>query len=71
MTPLVIQLNKKKLLPTHKYLGDTENAQTRNRYTYVLNNPQKYIDPSGLSQQNVYPDWSWWLEKELQEAERQ
>lgn len=47
-----------------------ENAQTRNRYIYVLNNPLKYIDPSGLSQQNVYPDWSWWFEKELQEADR-
>ncbi len=50
-----------------KYLGDTENDQTRNRYIYVLNNPQKYIDPSGLSQQNIYPDYhSWWLKKEIE-----
>ncbi len=27
---------------------DPANPQTLNRYSYVLNNPMRYIDPSGL-----------------------
>jgi RHS repeat-associated protein len=31
--------------------GKTHNPQSLNRYTYCLNNPLKYIDPTGLSEE--------------------
>ena len=29
-------------------LGDLENPQTLNKYSYVTNNPMKYVDPTGM-----------------------
>lgn len=36
-------------LSVDSYVQDPENAQNFNRYAYCLNNPLKYIDPSGES----------------------
>lgn len=36
-----------KFLSTDAHIGDPTNSQSYNRYTYCLNNPLKYTDPSG------------------------
>jgi len=36
-----------RMLSPDNYVQDPSNAQNYNRYAYVLNNPLKYVDPSG------------------------
>ncbi|HLC78010.1 MAG TPA: RHS repeat-associated core domain-containing protein [Candidatus Nanoarchaeia archaeon] len=36
--------------------GSVENPQSLNRYTYVTNNPHKYVDPSGMSNEVLEGD---------------
>ncbi len=36
--------------------ADTRRPQTWNRYSYVLNNPLKLVDPSGMSEQHPSPE---------------
>ncbi len=38
-----------RMLSPDNYVQDPSNAQNYNRYAYVLNNPLKYVDPSGES----------------------
>ncbi|MCC6515986.1 MAG: VCBS repeat-containing protein, partial [Chitinophagales bacterium] len=37
-----------RMLSPDKYVQDATNSQSYNRYSYVLNNPLKYTDPSGM-----------------------
>jgi len=37
----------RRFLSADDVLGKKDNAQTQNRYTYVLNNPKRFIDPTG------------------------
>ncbi|MED1919775.1 polymorphic toxin-type HINT domain-containing protein, partial [Bacillus thuringiensis] len=39
------------------YKGQVDNPLTLNRYTYVSNNPLKYVDPTGNVQQ-IHADWA-------------
>jgi len=36
------------------FVGNPENSQSYNRYSYCLNNPLKYVDPSGYISINAY-----------------
>lgn len=36
-----------RMLSPDKYVQDASNSQSYNRYSYVLNNPLKYTDPTG------------------------
>lgn len=38
--------------------GDLWNPQSQNKYSYVLNNPLKYVDPTGQSAESIL-QWSW------------
>ncbi|MGE5479250.1 MAG: RHS repeat domain-containing protein [Chloroflexota bacterium] len=38
-----------RFLSPDSYIPDPENPQSYNRYSYVLNNPLKYVDPTGNS----------------------
>jgi len=38
--------------------GDLTNPQSFNKYSYVLNNPLKYVDPTGKSAESIL-QWSW------------
>ena len=44
--------------------GKANNPQTWNRYTYALNNPLQYVDPTGMESGNANPNTSncpeWW-----------
>jgi RHS repeat-associated protein len=49
-----------RFLQPDNYVQDIENTQNYNRYSYVLNNPLKYTDPSGEAGTNpneTYPSW--------------
>jgi RHS repeat-associated protein len=48
--------NLGRFVSSDPYVQDPDDPQNLNRYSYVINNPQAYIDPSG------YSFWSW-LEK--------
>ncbi|WP_188067687.1 hypothetical protein [Brevibacillus brevis] len=39
------------------YKGQVDNPLTLNRYTYVSNNPLKYVDPTG-NVQEIHADWA-------------
>ena len=47
-----------RMLSPDNYVQNPNNAQNYNRYTYVLNNPLKYTDPSGEK-------WWHWLLGEI------
>jgi len=42
-------------------LPDLYNPQGLNRYSYALNNPLRYVDPSGHSWYDRFTDSDWWL----------
>jgi hypothetical protein len=49
-----------RFLQPDNYVQDASNTQNYNRYSYVLNNPLKYTDPSGEAGTNpneTYPSW--------------
>jgi RHS repeat-associated protein len=48
--------NLGRFISSDPYVEDPDDPQNLNRYSYVINNPQNFIDPSG------YSFWSW-LEK--------
>jgi len=44
------------------YIQAPDDPQNLNRYSYVLNNPQGYVDPTGYEGENpggYYPFWAW------------
>ena len=45
-----------RMLSADRYVQDATNSQAYNRYSYVLNNPLKYTDPSGWIRQLSGPD---------------
>jgi hypothetical protein len=45
-----------RFLSPDNYISDPSNTQSYNRYSYCLNNPLKYIDPSGQRLEKWY-DW--------------
>lgn len=52
-----------RMLQADKLVADPKNGQNYNRYSYVLNNPLKYTDPSGWAQQQARgsaPDFTEW-----------
>ena len=49
----------KELLKEEKYQWGPQDSQALNRYAYVLNNPLRYVDPSGHSQK----DWQDWRDR--------
>src|SRR5690554_6918678 len=45
------------------YSGEIGNPQSQNLYVYVMNNPLRYVDPSGMyselpDPQEIYQEWS-------------
>jgi RHS repeat-associated protein len=45
------------------YIQAPDDPQNLNRYSYVLNNPQGYVDPTGYEGENpggYYPFWAWY-----------
>ncbi len=51
-----------RFLSQDPYLGDITNPQSLNRYSYVLNNPLKYTDPTGKMAVLAIPIVLWILE---------
>jgi RHS repeat-associated protein len=54
-------------LSPDSYVQDPYFSQSLNRYSYCLNNPLKYIDPTGftlndLMRQNYYGSFNYWIE---------
>jgi RHS repeat-associated protein len=45
-----------KMLSPDNYIQASEFTQSYNRYSYVFNNPLKYVDPSGMESLFVYGD---------------
>ena len=43
--------------------GDLNNPQTLNKYSYVLNNPLRYVDPTGMYGKDVHYDLTLYLGK--------
>lgn len=41
--------------------GDPKNPQSLNKYSYVQNNPVKYVDPTGKYQKDVHYDLTYYL----------
>jgi RHS repeat-associated protein len=46
---------------------DFANPQSLNRYTYVLNNPLKYTDPTGMQEESTFPEEEEYLAGDLSE----
>ena len=44
-----------RFLSADPYIQDPHNTQSYNRYSYVINNPLKYTDPSGYAGNTDYP----------------
>ncbi|MDP3915640.1 MAG: RHS repeat-associated core domain-containing protein [Bacteroidota bacterium] len=53
-----------RFLNVDPYVQDPGNTQSYNRYSYCLNNPLKYIDPSGNTWWSKF--WNWTDEKGIQ-----
>ena len=60
MNGRVYDPNTSSFLSPDPVMQSPENPQNLNRYSYCLNNPTKYIDPSGFTQQK--PPRQEWLE---------
>ena len=45
-----------RFLSADPYIGDPASTQSYNRYSYALNNPLKYTDPSGYNYKPIYWD---------------
>jgi RHS repeat-associated protein len=50
-----------RFLSTDNFVQDPSNSQNYNRYTYCLNNPLKYVDPSGFSYMVYNPSLGLWV----------
>ncbi|MDR2804208.1 MAG: hypothetical protein LBB85_00985 [Dysgonamonadaceae bacterium] len=48
-----------RFLSPDPYIQDATNSQNYNRYSYCLNNPLKYTDPSGLEYTDPYGGYHW------------
>lgn len=53
-----------RFLSADPVIQDPENTQSYNRYSYCLNNPLKYIDPSGNTWWSKF--WNWTAENGIQ-----
>lgn len=51
----------KRFLSPDNYIQNTSNTQNFNRYSYVLNNPLMYVDPSGEMTEESGSGWLPWI----------
>ena len=55
---ILIQTMNDRILSPDKFVQSPANTQNYNRYSYCLNNPMKFTDPSGYFQAPHY-NWSY------------
>ncbi|PPA86076.1 hypothetical protein C4A75_05600 [Brevibacillus laterosporus] len=57
LRPRTYDPNDGSFITEDTYKGQVDNPLSLNRYTYVKNNPLRYIDPTGQWEQNIGANW--------------